>query len=197
MIRLTTSKADLHTAARVLRRGGVVVIPTDTAYGLAVDPRQSPAVKRIFKIKQRPPEKALPWVAGSLAQVERFFQLTATDRRLAKHFWPGPLSIVLHLKRSKKKIAVRVPALTPLRKLCLLHGYPLTATSANLSGHPNCYSVRAVVRQLKQSDMRPDIIIDGGQLARRRPSTIVEHSSAGLVTHRSGPISQRQIEPYV
>lgn len=189
--------AGIKQATGLLQRGGVVVIPTDTAYGLAADPRIKSAVKRIFKIKQRPPEKALPWVAGSLAQVERHFLLTAAERRVATALWPGPLSLVLRLRRGRQRIAVRVPALALLRKLCLLVGYPLTATSANISGRPTAYSIASVKRQFVAALVKPDAIIDGGTLHRRAPSTIADLSGRQLRLHRVGPISLALIKKYV
>lgn len=197
MLHLTPQPAQLKKARQILKQGGVVVVPTDTAYGLAADPRHQTAIKRIFKIKQRPPEKALPWIAGSLEQVRRFFHLSSSELKLAQHFWPGPLSLVLRHRRSRKKIAIRVPAVASIRNLTRAYGHPLTATSANRSGKPNSYSPRAVERQFARQTFQPDALIDVGQLRRRRPSTIVEMLPTGPVIHRPGPISEKNISNYV
>lgn len=197
MLHLHTRAVDLRRAQSILKRGGVVVIPTDTAYGLAVDPRNRGALKRIFQIKQRPPEKALPWVAGSLAQVQKYFFLSSLELRLAKKFWPGPLSLVLRHKRTGVKVAIRVPAVTSIRSLCITFGRPLTATSANISGKPNCYSPISVRRQFQSLTLQPDALIDAGRLHRRRPSTIVELRAGRPHIYRTGPITEKNILQYV
>ena len=114
-----TSAAALAPAVSALHEGGVVVFPTETFYGVAVDPRSAPAVKRVFEIKRRPPDHPLPLIANDVDQViDHVAIMTPLARRLAWRGWPGPLTLVIpasprlcvdvHL--STGRIAVRVPA---------------------------------------------------------------------------------------
>jgi L-threonylcarbamoyladenylate synthase len=145
----------LKEIAKQLKRGAVIVYPTDTAYGLGCDATNSQAVARIFKIKGRGKSKALPMICADQKMVEKYFGFVHGPlSMLARKHWPGPLSIILKAKKGIAKAAlknntaaVRVPDSVIARTLSKLLGRPLVATSANISGQPTCYSVRAVLRQ--------------------------------------------------
>ena len=108
----------IAAAVEVLRAGGVVAFPTDTLYGLAVDPRRPDAVGRLFALKGRDAGAAVPLVAASLEQAVLAADFTASERRAAAAFWPGPLSIVAPANASiarealggQTTVAIRVPA---------------------------------------------------------------------------------------
>jgi L-threonylcarbamoyladenylate synthase len=144
----------LKEVANQLKCGAVIVYPTDTAYGLGCDATNTKAVAKIFKIKGRAASKALPLIVADAKMARKFFLLTTHYSLLTKKYWPGPLSIVLKAKRGIAKAAlqagtaaVRVPDSDVARELSRFLGRPLIATSANLSGQPACYSVRALTRQ--------------------------------------------------
>ena len=116
-------------AAEVIAAGGVVAIPTDTLYGLAVDPFNAPAVAKVFVVKGRSGERALPLVATDREQVARWFgELGRTGSRLANCFWPGPLTLLLpasdtlaaEVTGGTGRVGVRVPAHAVTRALCRL-----------------------------------------------------------------------------
>ncbi len=184
----------IREAARVLHEGGVVMYPTETAYGLAADIRQLGAVKRIFRIKGRTKEKTLPLIVGNVSMVGRYAVWNARATQLAKRHWPGPLTLVLRSKKNARKffkqqtIALRVPDLMLARQLSLKLGHPITSTSANISGKKTCYSVAAFFKQMKGKNILPDLILDAGRLRGRKPSTIVDTISVPPVVLRKGPI---------
>src|SRR3954471_24758266 len=134
--------AAMTQAATILRDGGLIAFPTDTVYGLAVDPRQDDAVERLYDAKGRDRGLAIPLIAGRIEQALEAARLGARERRLAEAFWPGPLSIVLPalptiavaVRGPGGTVAVRVPDHAVARGLALALGFPITATSANLSG---------------------------------------------------------------
>src|SRR5436309_7976381 len=96
LTRLPANVAGLDEAARIIRAGGIVAIPTDTLYGLAADPFRADAVARVFEVKGRTAERALPLIAADVAQiVVAFGPLSAAARLLADAFWPGPLTLLL------------------------------------------------------------------------------------------------------
>ena len=184
-LRITVSAAcpdaeAIGHAASLLRRGAIAAIPTDTLYGLAADPFSSAAVQRIFSIKDRASERALPLVAASLEQVDaQLGTLPLVGQRLARQFWPGPLTLVItapativaDVTGGGTTVGVRVPDHTVTRALCEACGTPLTATSANISGQPPTSDPEEVMRRLGE---RIDVLVDAGVTPGGPPSTIVD-----------------------
>jgi L-threonylcarbamoyladenylate synthase len=178
----------LERAAEVIRAGGVVAVPTETFYGLAADAGHAGARARIFEIKGRPANMALPLVAGSLEQVIALLgPMDAASLKAAEAFWPGPLSLVLNATplhsvtaeqtgyrlpvTDNRTVAVRVPAHAFVRALCDRAGVLLTSTSANKSGDPPAETAGAVTAALGDA---VDLVIDGGPTPGGKPSTIAD-----------------------
>ena len=135
--------ATLGKAVEVLVGGGIVAYPTDTLYGLAVDPRQEVAVTRLCRVKGRARGVGVPLIAADLRQVEACLgALSPLGRQLAHRFWPGPLTLVFEpeaalvaaIHATDGSLAVRVPRCEAARRLAGLGGFPITATSANRAG---------------------------------------------------------------
>lgn len=172
-------EAMVHRACEALSAGGVVAYPTDTLYGLAANPRSASAVSRLFAVKAREAGHAIPLIAADEAQAALAGEFTDAVRRLARAFWPGPLSIILQARPDVDRgvvandgtIAVRVPDSEIARALARDFGYCITATSANLSGKPPTASA-AVVRATLGG--RVDYILDAGDAPGGAPSTIVD-----------------------
>lgn len=170
----------VETAAAILRRGGVVALPTETLYGLAADATSEAAVLRVFDIKGRAREVAIPVIAADRAQVEQWVgTLTVVGRRLADVFWPGPLSLVVRaapglprpLLGSGETVAVRVSSHPVARALARALGRLITATSANRSGREPTTQPGDVLRELGAAI---DALVDAGVCAGGAPSTIVD-----------------------
>jgi len=186
------TEADLAPAVEWLRSGGVVAYPTDTLYGLAVDPASDSAVRGLFQLKGREVSAALPLVAGSRAQVEAWCGLSLPGRTLADTFWPGPLSLVLDaptrvvpaVHAGRRTIAIRVPAHLVARTLAAAWGSPVTATSANRGGAPPAVTANDL------ADLASDrlLVIDAGATAGGPPSTIVDARVMPATLVREGAI---------
>jgi L-threonylcarbamoyladenylate synthase len=175
--------------SRKEKKIGVIVFPTDTAYGIGCDATDRAAVRRVFAIKGRVRGKALPMIVADLKMAQKFFRISKFEFRISKKYWPGPLSIVLPV-RSKKiakealyrgTAAVRVPDSRLARALSKKLGAPLIATSANRSGEPARYSVKGL-------RLPVDAVLDAGALPRRKPSTIVRVQGSKIIVLRNGPI---------
>lgn len=179
-----------------MKNGGVAAAPTETAYGLIADAMNAQAVKKIFLIKERSKAKPLPLIAASLTMVKKFFFLNNHDAALVVKYWPGPLTILLRPKKKfprvltlgRKRLAVRVSSSVIVRKISAGVGNPVTATSANKSGSKECYSAFCVEQSFRNISKAPDIILDGGVLARVAPSTIIEVSGDKIKVLRQGPV---------
>ncbi len=168
---------------RCLRSGGVVGLPTDTFYGLAVDPVNLHAVEQIYEIKMRMRHKPLSLLLGSVPQAyELARNLDGSFDRLAERFWPGPLTVIvragtrlpLRVTANTGNVALRVPDAAIPRAVVRCLGLPVTATSANVLGAPECTHALGVRDQLGD---RIQMIVDGGPTARTLPTTIVDLSA--------------------
>jgi L-threonylcarbamoyladenylate synthase len=184
-----------------LNTGNVVALPTDTFYGLAVDPVNLQAVERIYDLKSRARHKPLSLLISEVAQAyELARQLDSAFDRLAEKFWPGPLTIVvkagsrlpLRVTANTGNLALRVPEAAIPRAVVSRLGLPITATSANLSGLPECTYATGVHEQL--GDKIP-LIVDGGPTARTVATTIVDLSGGGnsWMILREGAIPTHEI----
>jgi L-threonylcarbamoyladenylate synthase len=189
----------LEPAVDWLRAGGVVAFPTDTLYGLAVDPFSEPAVAALFDLKGRALTSAIPLLASSRAQVETAFgELRGSTDALARAFWPGPLSLILDapdalasaVHAGTKTIAVRVPAHALARALAHALGRPVTATSANLAGAPPVATAASL--DAVADDPRV-FVIDGGETPGGPPSTIVDARGAEPRRIRDGAIAWERV----
>lgn len=179
---LVTGSPRVYPGGRTIRQG-IFVYPTDTAYALGCVYTDQTAVRKIMQIKGRKDTK-FTLIASSLHQVEQHFTLSTAQRRLAKKYWPGPLSIVV-----SKKYAVRVPKQPIARALAKKLGAPLLATSLNISGRPTIYDLHNVETILGLSLQKNNVsIIDIGKLPKTPPSTIVECVGEKIIIQRAGPI---------
>lgn len=171
--------------AHAIERGEVVALPTDTFYGLAVDPVNLRAVDQIYDLKTRARHKPLSLLIGSVAQgYELARELDGAFDRLAERFWPGPLTIVvkagsrlpLRVTANTGNVAIRMPDAPIARAVVTELGLPITATSANVAGQPECTHARCVREQLGD---KLSLIVDGGPTARSVATTIVDLSGGG------------------
>jgi tRNA threonylcarbamoyl adenosine modification protein (Sua5/YciO/YrdC/YwlC family) len=191
----------IEQVAEYVRRGEVVALPTDTFYGLAVDPVNLRAVEQIYYLKTRARHKPLSLLIADVAQayeVARGID-TAFDR-LAEKFWPGPLTIVvkagsklpLRVTANTGNVALRVPEAPICRAIVSELGLPITATSANLRGLPECTYAKAVREQFGE---KIPLIVDGGPTARSVATTIVDLSGGGnsWMILREGAIPTHEI----
>jgi L-threonylcarbamoyladenylate synthase len=171
---------NLAEAVRILREGGVVAFPTETFYGLGADARNEAAVEKIFRIKGRDFKNPLPLIVATDRDVIPLVdEIPEAAQILMKAFWPGPLTLVFwasssvlpRLTANAGKIGIRVSSHPVARLLAGMLGGPLTATSANLSGGPECSSAEAVMDAL---DGLLDTVVDGGATPGGKGSTVLD-----------------------
>ena len=182
-------------AAEALHGGRLVVLPTDTVYGVAAHPAHPEAVAALYAAKARPPDKAIPILLADPGDVTRVAQpLSDAARRLAAAFWPGPLTLVVpkradlpEIVSSLPTVGVRVPDHDATRAVIRAAGGALAVTSANRSGAANPVTVSEAAAQLGEAVA---LYLDGGVCPGGQPSTVAEVGEAGLVIHRAGPISE-------
>ena len=167
---------------RCLQQGQVVGVPTDTFYGLAVDPVNLRAVESIYEIKSRLKQKPLSLLVADVSQAyELARDLGPNFDKLAERFWPGPLTVIvrassrlpLRSTANTGNVALRIPDAAIPRAIVEAFGLPITATSANLQNAPECTYAACVRDQIGD---RIPLIVDGGPTGRSLPTTIVDLS---------------------
>jgi L-threonylcarbamoyladenylate synthase len=189
----------VEEAAAALRSGRVVVVPTDTVYGLAGDPADPAAVGRIYAIKGRPPQLELNLLAAGISQLEPLVELGGEARSLAAAFWPGPLSLVcpvrsrrLAIPRLGTTLMVRVPDHPLLLDLLRSFG-PVASTSANRHGRP-----AATTAADAETELGTEVAgtVEGGP-GIGMASTIIDLTSRPPRVLREGPIAWAALRPHV
>ncbi len=195
--------AAVERAARIVRRGGVVVFPTTGLYGLGADAFNPEAVARVFDIKQRPAAKPvliLVREAGDLATLVT--EITPDARRLAERFWPGRVTLIFSasakvpalLTGGTGRIGIRVAGHPVAAALLEGVGGPITATSANRSGFPGCADIAALDPRVAAG---VDLVLDAGRLAGGAGSTVIDVSGGPPRILREGAVPAAEIEKVV
>ena len=194
MERVPCDPAGAAAAARVIGRGGVVVYPTDTVYGLGCDPYDAEAVRRVFRIKGRDWAKPFPVLARSSEAASRVADLGPAAERLASVFWPGRLTMVLRLRDASlrepmglgRTVAVRVPGGACVQAI-LAECDLIVGTSANASGSPPTRDPSDLL------ELGCDLLVDGG-LSPGTESTIVDVSAGTVRYLREGAVAREDVE---
>lgn len=189
--------AVIREAANMVREGLVVAYPTDTLYGLAVDPRNAAAVRRLYELKGRPEGSALTLIAADVAHARAAGEMTPHAERLAARWWPGPLTIVVRawpiLARETLAgggtVGVRIPDHAVAIALARDAGFCVTATSANRSGATAASTPGAVAAALPDVDA----ILDAGPSRGGAPSTIVDASAREITLVREGAVPWERV----
>jgi L-threonylcarbamoyladenylate synthase len=186
-------------AIEALRGGGIVALPTDTVYGIAVALDTEGGIEALFAAKRRLPDKGIMLLLADAGQAPEIGQWPAAAAALAEAFWPGGLTLVVSqrpdvplpavLTGGAATIGLRVPDHPAPRALAAAVG-PMPTTSANISGLPEALDATEILGQLGQSVA---LVLDGGTAQGGPPSTIVDCSVERPVLLRSGPISGEQV----
>lgn len=186
----------VEEAVEILKRGGLVVYPTETCYGLGAVIDNLKAVERVYSVKRRPFDKPLTVIMSDVEMWGRYAYITPEALKLITRFLPGPLTIILWKKPTvpdlvnPDRIGARIPGHPLAQAIVQKLNKPITATSANLHGGPNPYVVEEAVSE------GVDLILDYGELPRRPPSTIVDLTVKPPVVYRaypSGPFREDEI----
>jgi L-threonylcarbamoyladenylate synthase len=193
----------IEAAAKVLKKEGVIVYPTDTFYGLGASCYSRAAIHRIRRLKKRDPQKPLSIVVSSSDMLQSVVtDLPPLFMALSSKFWPGPLTLVLsastrlprELLSSKETIGVRLPAHPWLLELVKSLDSPITATSANLSGEKEIISPENAVDIFSG---KVDLIVDGGTAQEKLPSTVVDLTLERPKILRKGAVSEEVLIKYM
>lgn len=174
-------QAAIAKAGDILRRGGVVVFPSDTCYGIGADARNARARTRITAMKQRDESKKFSVIVKDIATIERIAVVDDMQRAALEHYLPGQFTFVLMSADfgilGTNTIGVRMPDNVVTQGMADSFGSPFISTSANLGGQPPIYTSTNLMEQflerLDPSEV-PDLVLDAGDLPKTPPSTVVD-----------------------
>ena len=198
-----TSPKAIKLARQLLREGEVVAFPTDTVYGLGASAFERFAVRQIFTLKKRPPDKAIPVFIYQIDDLNLVAQNVPNQAwPLLQKFWPGPLTVVLpkvaalpdDVTVGQSTVAVRIPDHPVSLDLVIKFGRPLAVTSANLSGQPTPNTAPEIADQLGPS---LTLVLDGGPSSSDQPSTIIDLSVTPPRLLRPGPITLDELKEFL
>ena len=198
---LVLDKTQINVAAELLKNGGVVGIPTETVYGLAADALNGEAVAKIFKAKGRPMDNPLIVHIADFGDIDRFGlveTIPESARLLAKHFWPGPLTMIMkrtdvipnEVSAGLDTVAIRFPSHPVAQKIIRAANTPLAAPSANLSGSPSPTTARHVLNDM---DGKIDAVLDGGASEVGVESTVITLAAGVPRVLRPGGVTVEEL----
>lgn len=189
----------IRTAGKLLEKDGLVIFPATCMYGVAANAFSHTAVKKVFDLKQRSKKKAILILVPGQENIPDFAaSVPDTAKILAAAFWPGKLTLVCHAKKNLSdlltagtgKIGIRQPGHPVTLELIKNTGFPLTGTSANLSGKDNCITTDQLPQRIIEQS---DLILDAGTLKGGAGSTIVDVTTDPVTILREGQVSAVQI----
>ena len=195
-MKLDCDDEGIKKTSQIIEKGGIVVFPTDTVYGIGCNPYNENSVKKIYEIKSRTELKSLPVLAYSLDVVKEIALIDEFTEKIIEKYWPGPLTLILELTDQKlkkslnlgNKIAVRIPdskcTLKLLEKCRLLVG-----TSANISGNSSYTNPDECIKNIKNYDM----FLNGGIITSKGESTIIEIENEEIKIIREGALKMEDI----
>lgn len=199
-------EAVVESVSSLLRRGGVVAVPTDTVYGLVADVLAEAAVRKVFRIKKRSHLKAMPVFVRDTAMAKAYAYFDPKVGELLGEVWPGRTTVVLRKKESmpdlvtggERTVGVRIPGHPFLAALLAGYPNPLTGTSANLSGSEPASSAVDVQNAFHRHIPAPDLLVDGGPLAPSSASTVLDLTNpANPKILRMGAITKEKLDTFL
>ncbi len=194
----------IKEAVKKILEGGIIFIPTDTVYGIAANPYNDKAIKKIFSIKKKSLNNSLVLLCSNYKMAKKYAIFNKIADNLKKNFWPGPLTLILkkksNLKISKKwvsknnSIGLRIPDHSIPKKIINKCNFPIFCTSANISGKKSCRNVNDIVKNFKNKKIT---IINGGKTKFGIDSTIIDVTKDKINILRKGCINKKKIKKIV
>jgi len=191
----------IEIAAGVIQRGGSIVYPTDTVYGLGVNALREYSIERLFKIKKRPETKPVPIIVRDMKMAKKLAFIDKKQEKILESVWPGQVTVILEkrqivpdiLTAGKKTVGLRIADCLFTKLLMEELEEPITATSANFSGESSLISSADVIKIFSKTHPHPDLILDAGDLPESPASTVLDLTSQSPKITRVGPISKKDL----
>ncbi|MCK5084827.1 MAG: threonylcarbamoyl-AMP synthase [Candidatus Pacebacteria bacterium] len=190
------------TATEILESGGVIVYPTDTLYGLGVNAFNEGAIIKVQEIKKQDRDKPISVIVRDIKMARRITCIDSKVEKILNKIWPGPITIVLRKKDiisdvltgNRETVAIRIPDNEFISMLMEKIDFPITATSANISGEKNLLKSTEIVEKFKNSSPCPDIFINAGNIKDPTASTIIDLTTATPKILRMGVVGKDKMQ---
>lgn len=192
---------NIDQAIKVLQNGQAIIYPTDTLYGLGVNAFDEWAVKRVYKIKKRCLRKPLSIVVRDIEMARKVACIDDRKAKILEAIWPGAITVILYKKNiipdivtaGAETIALRIPDCKVVSEMMGNIDFPITTTSANLSGEDPLKDVVSILNQFSEKSILPDLVLDAGELQESKASTIIDLTKNKLRIVRIGPVSPQKL----
>ena len=179
---LNNTEEALNNAVKILQDGGVIIYPTDTLYGLGANALNEDAVLKIQKIKKQDKNKPISVIVKDLKMARKIACVDSKVEKILNKIWPGPITVVLRKKDivpdvltgNGETVAIRIPDNEFISALMRRIDFPITATSANISGENNLLKSKEIINKFKKAKFAPDLFIDVGDIKNPTASTIID-----------------------
>ena len=188
--------SDLDKAVSILKQGGIIIFPTDTAFGIGCRMDNEDSVKKLFKIRNRPQEKAMPVLFDTISRVKEYIKpVDQQVESLMEKYWPGALTIVTECIEEKvisqvrgggSTLGVRIPDYERARELIRGVGAPITGSSANFAGRETPFSLEGLDKTLIKL---VDFVLEGKTNGQNRSSTVLDCSVEPWKIIRQGDVA--------
>lgn len=187
----------IDKASAILAKGGTIVYPTDTCYGIGADITNKHAFHKVYDIKKRPHNKPVSVIVKNKSQIDELAIVTKDQEKYISKYLPGQVTLIfLTLDQDIfpfSSIGIRIPAYKLTQTLSDKFNSPYVTTSANISDYPPAYEVDDFIRQLSDDDIKPDLILDAGKLTNRNLSTVVDLTGNNIKILRQGAVTVKKI----
>ncbi|MDD5590035.1 MAG: L-threonylcarbamoyladenylate synthase [Candidatus Portnoybacteria bacterium] len=198
---LRSSSYGIRKAAEAIWRGGAVVVPTDTVYGLVTMATDERAVTRLFNIKNRPSDRPIPVFVRDIEMAKKVACIDKKLEKILSLVWPGSVTVLLRKKdklpekltAGRETIGLRIPNYKLVNMLLAELPRPLTATSANISDQPSSTKIGEVLAQFRNQFLKPDLVLDAGDLKFNEPSTVLDMTSPKPKIIRIGATNPKKL----
>lgn len=192
---------EIKKAAKSLQDGQAIIYPTDTLYGLGVNAFDEWAIKRIYKIKKRCLRKPLSVLVRDVEMARKIAFIDDKKAKILRAIWPGAITVILYKKdivpdsvtAKEDTIAIRIPDCAVTMELMKHLDFPITTTSANISGDEDLLNVDDILKQFSQRSTLPDLVLDAGELPPSKASTIIDLTKDQMRIVRIGPVSPQKL----
>tara|TARA_Y100000590_G_scaffold214633_1_gene243333 strand:- start:9638 stop:10255 length:618 start_codon:yes stop_codon:yes gene_type:complete len=198
---ISPNKEGIDIIVKKILKGDIVVVPTDTVYGIAVHPYKNKGIKEIFLLKKRPLNKPMMLLCSSLEMAKKYVIFNKIALKLVKNFWPGPLSLILEKKKKLKiakkwisknnSIGIRVPNNKIIRKIIKKCNFPIFCTSANLSDKKSYNNIKDIIKNFNLKEIS---VVNGGKTKFKNESTIIDVRDNKLNILREGYLNKKEIK---
>ena len=194
------NKTILEVAADIIKDGGIVIYPTDTAYAVGADVVNTKAISKLDIAKMRPDEKNYTAIVANFDMARKFCHLNPDEKKIVEKFMPGPLTLavakkeIIPIEIHSTEFTFRIPDSIIAKEISKLSDTAITATSANISGEKTPYSIAEISPLLKDE---VDLILDAGTLEKKMTSTICKVVDGKVVILREGAVSEKEINDII